>query len=66
MVGMHAPDLRKVAPDLCSQTFYARHMCVMLHRMPVAMQAVVYATPRRDVSEISEDVRKAEVFINNR
>lgn len=28
--------------------------------------AVVYKTPRRDTSEISADLRKAEIFINNR
>lgn len=32
----------------------------------VAIQAVVYATPRKDTREIKEDVRKAEIFINNR
>jgi len=29
-------------------------------------QAVVYRTRRRDTSDISTDLRKAEVFINNR
>lgn len=33
---------------------------------PVAVQAVVYATPRKDTRDIKEDVRKAEMFITNR
>jgi len=30
------------------------------------MQAVSWATPRKDQSEASVDLRKAEIFINNR
>jgi hypothetical protein len=31
-----------------------------------APQAVVWSTPRKDASQQSADLRKAEVFINNR
>ncbi len=37
-----------------------------LHHDDPAPQSVVYATPRRDRSVISEDLRKAEIIINNR
>jgi hypothetical protein len=29
-------------------------------------QSLVYGTPRKDTAEIREDLRKAELFINNR
>jgi hypothetical protein len=41
-------------------------LLTLLALLLLPLQSLVYGTPRKDTAEIREDLRKAELFINNR